>query len=321
MKESDTELFALVRLSLTTRRAKKMAEVAIHLHKKYQKKSVTQNVTQLETAECKTDGPLSDFERKLLAENEAVIEKHITTFVYEVGRALSQISQNRLYRETHDTFERYCEERWELQRRRAYQIVDYYRICENVNDRTQREFTLRPLAPFPPETQRQIYWKAMERPPYGNLTARKIEETIDDLELSFEIFEEEKRKKKIQRKRDRKRLDILREDFFKRIHNYDKKYFIGKRSPVKLFLYLLWFQRKEEIRVKNIIEELKHFYHYEKGDAFPMLMNQKFIKDYVASPFVRDLTWIIKYLGFKIELPTFRDVLKLKPKPQPFSSA
>lgn len=46
-----------------------------------------------------------------LPDLETVIERGQVTFI-EVGRALMEIRDRRLYRETHATFEAYCRERW-----------------------------------------------------------------------------------------------------------------------------------------------------------------------------------------------------------------
>lgn len=46
-----------------------------------------------------------------LDELEGVIEHGMQTFV-EVGNALREIREQRLYRESHETFETYCDERW-----------------------------------------------------------------------------------------------------------------------------------------------------------------------------------------------------------------
>lgn len=53
---------------------------------------------------------LTTAERMLLTQNEAVIERGRRAFV-EVGTALAQIRDSRLYRQSHDTFEAYCRER------------------------------------------------------------------------------------------------------------------------------------------------------------------------------------------------------------------
>jgi hypothetical protein len=57
-----------------------------------------------------------------LAECEEIIEKGLATFI-EVGAALLQIRDERLYLETHKTFDDYCRERWDFTDRRARQLM------------------------------------------------------------------------------------------------------------------------------------------------------------------------------------------------------
>ncbi len=58
-----------------------------------------------------------------LASLEAVIEKGLTTFM-EVGAALREIRDQRLYKSEYKSFEQYCRERWGWSRRHAnYQIA------------------------------------------------------------------------------------------------------------------------------------------------------------------------------------------------------
>lgn len=58
-----------------------------------------------------TSTALAAVESTRLAELEHVIERGLTTFV-EVGQALMEIRDSRLYRDTHAAFEDYCRERW-----------------------------------------------------------------------------------------------------------------------------------------------------------------------------------------------------------------
>ncbi len=57
-----------------------------------------------------------------LAECERVIERGLKTFI-EVGDALARIRDERLYRETHATFEDYCRARWGFDASRARQLI------------------------------------------------------------------------------------------------------------------------------------------------------------------------------------------------------
>ncbi|MEU3096581.1 hypothetical protein ABZ690_17735, partial [Streptomyces sp. NPDC006967] len=65
---------------------------------------------------------LTSDEHASLTENEAVIERGIKTF-YEVGTALADIRDRKLYRADYGTFEEYAEKRWQMSRRRAYQMI------------------------------------------------------------------------------------------------------------------------------------------------------------------------------------------------------
>jgi hypothetical protein len=56
-----------------------------------------------------------------LAELEAVVERGLETFV-EVGTALQEIRDAKLYKVSHSTFEAYCKERWHFSASRARQL-------------------------------------------------------------------------------------------------------------------------------------------------------------------------------------------------------
>ena len=65
---------------------------------------------------------LSRHERAQLAELELVVKGGLATFV-EVGQALVEIRDRRLYRETHATFEAYCRGRWRMSARHANRTI------------------------------------------------------------------------------------------------------------------------------------------------------------------------------------------------------
>ena len=75
---------------------------------------------------------LATHETKSLDFQEATIEKGRKTFV-EVGKALAKIRDGKLYRETHTTFEAYCQERWGWNRDRAYKLIEGAEVSENVS--------------------------------------------------------------------------------------------------------------------------------------------------------------------------------------------
>jgi len=86
-------------------------------------------ITSTNTAES---GSLSTSDRADLHEDEQVIAEGLKTFV-EVGRALRDIRDRRLYREAHETFEDYLTERWGMHHSRAKQLIVAADVEEEVN--------------------------------------------------------------------------------------------------------------------------------------------------------------------------------------------
>jgi hypothetical protein len=70
---------------------------------------------------------LTTSERRRCGELEAVIDRGMQTFV-EVGEALAEIREARLYRASHATFEDYCRERWDMDRSYAQRHIDAARV-------------------------------------------------------------------------------------------------------------------------------------------------------------------------------------------------
>lgn len=86
--------------------------------------------------EVETLPPLTRDESKRLKECETVIERGLNTF-YEVGGALAEIRDSRLYRIKYATFEDYCQERWGMSRRRGYELIAAAAVVENVRNSAQ----------------------------------------------------------------------------------------------------------------------------------------------------------------------------------------
>jgi VRR-NUC domain len=84
---------------------------------------------------------LAPLEHKRLDELEAIIERGVQAFV-EVGEALMEIRDSRLYKQTHSSFESYLRERWKMSRPRGYQLIDAAKLSTTVDT-------------FPAENERQ----------------------------------------------------------------------------------------------------------------------------------------------------------------------
>ena len=71
-------------------------------------------------------------DQKRLASCERVIGTNLRAFV-AVGGALLQIREQRLYRETHESFETYCRERWSFSRQHAYRLIDASTVMRDLS--------------------------------------------------------------------------------------------------------------------------------------------------------------------------------------------
>lgn len=76
--------------------------------------------------------PLTDAEYDELEALETTISKGLGTFV-EVGNALAEIRDRRLYRQYHDSFDAYCRDQWEMGRSRAYQLIHAADVVAEVS--------------------------------------------------------------------------------------------------------------------------------------------------------------------------------------------
>jgi hypothetical protein len=126
---------------------------------------------------------LSPAERDRRNELEGVIERGLRSFV-EVGQALTEINASTLYRDTHNTFEAYCDERWGFARRYAYYLIDAAEVCTIVHTAEAptpaTESVARELAPLrkEPEKLRQAWQEAIEVS-NGSPTARDVKAVVE----------------------------------------------------------------------------------------------------------------------------------------------
>lgn len=124
---------------------------------------------------------LSVSETTRLQECEAVIERGIKTFV-DVGMALMEIRDGRLYRRDYSTFEDYCRDKWGMSRIHAHRMIEAAEVTGNLlpmgNILPVSERQARPLASLPSDVQPLVWQVAVETAPEGKITARHVEETV-----------------------------------------------------------------------------------------------------------------------------------------------
>ncbi|AFY79301.1 hypothetical protein Ple7327_4170 [Pleurocapsa sp. PCC 7327] len=131
--------------------------------------------------------PLNDTEKMRLQEIEAIVAQGLQTF-YEVGQALIEIRDRKLYRETHKTFEAYCKEKWSLTRPSAYRLLKAAEVIKNLSPMGDKfptnERQVRPPTKLPPAQQLEIWQKAVEESPNGTPTAKIVERLVKEQENS-----------------------------------------------------------------------------------------------------------------------------------------
>lgn len=111
--------------------------------------------------------PLTTDESRRLKECEKVIQRGLATF-YEVGNALAEIRESRLYRIAYASFEDYCRERWQMSRFYAHRLIDASQVVDNllpIGNIPTTESQARELAPFDPEVQKALWHIAIKTAP------------------------------------------------------------------------------------------------------------------------------------------------------------
>lgn len=114
---------------------------------------------------------LDRHERKLLEDMEKRIELGMRHFV-RVGQALAVIREGRLYRESHPTFEAYCQERFELGRRQADRLVAASNFVNKISPSglilPKNENQVREILSLPEEVQEEAWRKVEEEATKNN---------------------------------------------------------------------------------------------------------------------------------------------------------
>ena len=109
---------------------------------------------------------LSVSEQTELSKLETVIKRGIRSFI-EVGKALMDVRDKRLYRGAFATFEEYCQRKWGIGDRRAKQLITGSRVAgemagTQVPMMPENEKQVRPLAGLTPPQREQVWGQAVE---------------------------------------------------------------------------------------------------------------------------------------------------------------
>ena len=128
---------------------------------------------------------LSIQEQQSLEQNEAVIRQGCQTFL-EVGEALLNIRDNRLYRALYPTFEQYCRERWGWSRQRSHQMIDAAQVVkalpEDCKHSVTNESTARAIKKVAPEKRADAVRKARDIGPVTQASIAEATVKVIDLD-------------------------------------------------------------------------------------------------------------------------------------------
>lgn len=138
-----------------------------------------------------TDTKLSTVERKTLRALEATIETGKQAFI-EVGTALRDIRDSRLYRESHKSFDAYVQDRWSIKKTYAHDLINAVAVANNVRNCGQNvvdgavissvpeipnEAVARELAKAPKEEQAEVWEEVTSTAP--KVTAAAVRSVVE----------------------------------------------------------------------------------------------------------------------------------------------
>jgi hypothetical protein len=116
------------------------------------------------------------------------LDRQVEESFLSAARALREINERRLYRDSYSTFEDYVRDRFDFTKRLAYYYIDAANIADNLSANSElkvhilptSETQVRPLKTLSPDDQREVWRKAVEkaegRAPSGALVRETREE-------------------------------------------------------------------------------------------------------------------------------------------------
>ena len=122
--------------------------------------------------------PLDTDEKQELARHEAIIKRYAEAYA-DVGEALLAIRDQRLYRETHKTFEAYCDERLGFTKGHANHLIKSVAVVKNlasIDVKPKNLAQTRPLARLATDQQQQAWTVAQEKAAGKEVTAADLEQ-------------------------------------------------------------------------------------------------------------------------------------------------
>lgn len=136
------------------------------------------------TARPKPLTSLTEAEAADLATLEARVREGFGAFM-DVGQALAEIRDRKLYRKTHSTFEAYCRERWDIGRNWANKQIAAVGVVASLGSflpkLPESEKVARPLAPLPVKERRKAWKRAVKAAAGKPVTAEIVKEVVREV--------------------------------------------------------------------------------------------------------------------------------------------
>jgi hypothetical protein len=131
--------------------------------------------------------PLSDTEIFEFMSFEEVVGTGWNSFV-QVGLALGQIREKRLYRETYPTFESYCRVRWQYGRDYVDRLISAAQVFNRLlticqQTKPEHESQVRPLIGLTPDQAGQVWEAAVAKAGSRRITAAIVKSAMHDLKI------------------------------------------------------------------------------------------------------------------------------------------
>ena len=127
---------------------------------------------------------LTEQEQSRFDELEGIIDKGLKTFI-EVGEALGEIRDARLYRQEYDNFEAYCRDKWNYSRFYAHRLIEGARIAMLPTGNLANEAQARELVGLSVEDATEVVGIAQSMLADGEkLTAFLLKEVREDYEYA-----------------------------------------------------------------------------------------------------------------------------------------
>jgi hypothetical protein len=144
------------------------------------------SIDELETTTISRElVPLSTHEERRFEECEQIITDGLNTFM-EVGQALTEIRNRRLYRGDFKTFEAYAHQKWGIKRQRAYELMGASEVARNLSEISDilpaKESHAASLLRLSPEDQREAWQEIIDEAGENvtKLTAGAIRKKVNE---------------------------------------------------------------------------------------------------------------------------------------------